>query len=110
MLAKIKVDSRFTFSAHATLVHFLVPFVLFGAQASNLRAQPNIAQQQQNRAAVTTLEFGKPIERELAGERGHDYQITLADGQYASAVLEQRGIDAVVRLIGEDGNAIIDFD
>ena len=110
MLARLKGYQGVTFSAHARRRLFLLPLVLLCSHASNLRAQQNTAAQQQNRTEVATLELGKPIECGLAGEQGHSYQITLAAGQYARAVLEQRGIDAVVRLIGEDGNAIIDFD
>ena len=44
------------------------------------------------------LEQGKPIERELAGGQQHSYQIALAEGQYASVVVEQRGIDVAVEL------------
>jgi CHAT domain-containing protein/Tfp pilus assembly protein PilF len=65
---------------------------------------------QQNPQEVTTLELGKPIERELAGEQKHAYQITLAEGQYASVIVEQRGIDLVVQLLGAGGKSIADFD
>ena len=80
--------------------------------------RPSLAQslpQQQNTGAqnlqeTTTLEPGKPIERELAGEQKHGYQIMLAEGQYARVVVEQRGIDLVVELLGTDGKSIADFD
>src|SRR6266513_1753077 len=77
---------------------------------SNGPSSPGQQQIVRDRQEVTALELGKPIERELAVEQRHSYQITLAAGQYARAVLEQRGIDAVVRLIGEDGISVIDFD
>src|SRR6185295_13801972 len=55
------------------------------------------------------LEQGKPIERELAGGQQHSYQITLAEGQYASVVVEQRGIDVAVELQTTDGKIIASF-
>src|SRR5207244_1331189 len=55
---------------------------------------------------VTTLELGKSIERELSGRQRHRYQITLAQGQYASVMVELRGVDIVVRLFAVDGQLI----
>jgi len=54
--------------------------------------------------------MGKPIERELAGGQTHAYQITLAEGQFLNVIVEQRGIDVVVRLLGPDGKLIAEFD
>ena len=59
---------------------------------------------------MVTLELGKPIERELAGGQSHSYQITLAAGQYLHAVVDQRGIDVVVRVFGPDGKQILEVD
>ena len=59
---------------------------------------------------VMTLEPRKPVERELSGEQKHGYQLTLAEGQYARVVVEQRGIDLTVQLLGTDGKSIADFD
>lgn len=57
---------------------------------------------------VTALEPGKAIEREMAGGQSHAYHITLAEGQYLSIVIEQRGIDVAVRLLGPDGKQILE--
>jgi CHAT domain-containing protein/Tfp pilus assembly protein PilF len=59
---------------------------------------------------VTSLELGRTIARELSGGQEHSYQITLAKGQYANLVVEQRGIDLIVQQLGSDGKAIVDFD
>jgi CHAT domain-containing protein/tetratricopeptide (TPR) repeat protein len=56
------------------------------------------------------LESGKPIERELTGSHPHSYQMTLATGHYAKLVVDQRGIDVVVKLFGPDGEQITGFD
>jgi len=75
------------------------------------------AQQQSgaNKAAdeekdVRLLEMGMPIERELAGGQSHLYQITLAAGQYLNVVVDQRGVDVVVTLLGPDGKKLIEVD
>jgi CHAT domain-containing protein/Tfp pilus assembly protein PilF len=60
----------------------------------------------QKAQAVEVLERGKPIERELAAEETHTYRITLAEGEFLSVVVEQRGIDVVVKVVGPDGEQI----
>jgi CHAT domain-containing protein/Tfp pilus assembly protein PilF len=64
---------------------------------------------QENRE-IRQLELGKPIERELAGDQPHSYQIKLAAGQYAKLLVDQRGIDVVVKLSGPDRKQITEFD
>src|SRR6266508_3123519 len=59
---------------------------------------------------VRPLEPGKPIERELAGGQSHAYQITLSAGQFMKVIVEQRGIDVVVGLLGPDDKQIMEFD
>src|SRR5687767_5374997 len=63
-----------------------------------------------NAQEITLLELGKPIERELSGGQEHGYQISLTEGQYASIIVEQRGIDVVVQLQGKEGRGIVSFD
>ncbi|HKR22330.1 MAG TPA: tetratricopeptide repeat protein, partial [Pyrinomonadaceae bacterium] len=58
----------------------------------------------------STLELGKPIERDLAGGETHSYPISLVQGQYAHAVVTQRGIDVVVVFRGPDGQKIVELD
>src|SRR6266849_574199 len=59
---------------------------------------------------VRRLEPGKPIDRELAGGQSHSYEIALAEGQYVKIVVEPRGIDVVVQVLGPDGKPITEFD
>lgn len=59
---------------------------------------------------ITTLELNKPIEREIKGGQKHLYQITLTENQYAKLIVEQRGIDVVVRTTEADGKLISEFD
>jgi CHAT domain-containing protein/tetratricopeptide (TPR) repeat protein len=60
--------------------------------------------------AIRSLEQGKPIEREMAGGQTHEYRIELQAGQYFHVVVDQRGIDVVVALLGPDGKQILDVD
>ncbi len=64
----------------------------------------------QSAQEVTPLEPGRPIARELSGGQEHRYEITLAQGQYASVIVEQRGIDVIIRLFGTEGELIAGFD
>ncbi|MBO0861229.1 MAG: CHAT domain-containing protein [Chloracidobacterium sp.] len=59
---------------------------------------------------VQRLERGKPIERELAGDQSQVYQLSLDAGQYVKLVLDQRGIDVVVRILGPDAGQAVEFD
>jgi CHAT domain-containing protein/tetratricopeptide (TPR) repeat protein len=59
---------------------------------------------------VEVLEQGKPIERALAAEQSHSYQITLAEDDYLSVEVEQRGIDVTVKVLGPDGKQILESD
>jgi CHAT domain-containing protein/Tfp pilus assembly protein PilF len=58
------------------------------------------------------LDPGKAIERGLESGESHyyAYQLTLAAGQYAKLMVEQRGIDVVVKLFGPDGKQLSQFD
>ena len=64
----------------------------------------------QDTQEAPTLALGTLIERELSGGGKHVYQITLGEGQYASVIVEQRGIDVLVRALGPDGKLIAEFD
>src|SRR5262245_42847262 len=56
-----------------------------------------------------TLEAGTAVDRELSRGQEHLYQLSLANGEYASVVVEQRGIDVVVQARRPDGTVIADF-
>jgi len=64
----------------------------------------------QENQQIRQLEPGKPIERELVGGQFHSYQMTPAAGQYVKLVVDQRGIDVVVKLFGPDSKQIVEFD
>ena len=56
-------------------------------------------------AQVRPLELGKAVERELAGGAQHSYQLQLSAGQFLHVIVDQRGIDAAVKLFAPDGKA-----
>src|SRR5262249_29485725 len=62
-----------------------------------------------SRTAVT-LETGKAIERAMAGGEAHDYKVPLKAGQFLHLVVDQRGIDVVVRVLGPDGKRLAEVD
>lgn len=83
----------------------MLPGCLQGSEVAALnRRQPGQSGPQQ----ATALEPFKPIERQLAGEQRHNYQITLAEGQSANVILEQRGVDVVVQFLGTDGKPLVE--
>ena len=55
---------------------------------------------------TTLLEPGKAVERELTTGNKHSYQVMLAKGQYARVVVQQHGIDVIIRVSGPDGKMI----
>ena len=59
--------------------------------------------------AVTRLESGTPIEREMSAQQEHRYQLALRAGEYTRVTVVQRGIDVVVRLIAADGTVLGEF-
>ncbi|MBO0721615.1 MAG: tetratricopeptide repeat protein, partial [Blastocatellia bacterium] len=105
---------------------FLVLFLLSAALtvAPTLRAWgrtpcPVSQSPQQRRVAgndakdekeVSELEPGKRIKRELAGGEQHVYQIRLNADQFLKVIVEQKGIDVVVDVLGPDGKQLQEFD
>ena len=56
------------------------------------------------------LEPGNPTQRELTGSQSHSYQMTLTDGQYFKVIVDQRGVDISLELIGPDGKQVTESD
>jgi tetratricopeptide (TPR) repeat protein len=59
-----------------------------------------------NNQNLPRLELGKPIERQLAGNEVHSYQMSVQAGQYLHVVVQQRGINVVVTLFGPDAKPL----
>lgn len=69
-----------------------------------------LAQEQANPTPLTALTVAQPVSREMRGGEEHSYQVTLSAGQYARVVLEQKGIDVVLALLGADGKPSLEVD
>jgi tetratricopeptide (TPR) repeat protein len=83
-----------------------------GSPSQTLRAARFrvLAQSAANAAAAPTeLRVGQTYGRELSGGVSHRYQLRLDAGEYAGLIVEQRGIDVAIRLLGPDGGALADF-
>jgi len=81
-----------------------ISLLMFWTQANaSVLAQTGAANAAQD---ALPLELGKPVARELAGGQSHSYRITLTEGQYLRVIVEQRGIDVAVRLLGPDDKQI----
>ncbi|HJQ27102.1 MAG TPA: CHAT domain-containing tetratricopeptide repeat protein [Blastocatellia bacterium] len=88
-------------------VRRLIPLVVLAALTLPLTASSTPAQ---SPPEIRQLEIGKPIERELRGGQSHVYEVQLAAGQYLSAVIDQRGIDVAITVIGTDGKPLAETD
>jgi len=56
-----------------------------------------------------SLQPGKLIQREIAIGEAHSYALSLATGQYAYVVVNQKGVDVVVTTYGPDGAKIAEM-
>src|SRR5882724_8514934 len=52
----------------------------------------------QNSKDAPIISLGRPIEVELAGGQSNWYQVFLKAGEYVHIIVDQRGIDVIVRL------------
>ena len=66
----------------------------------------NAAKSQQAQELVVN----QPVAREMRGGEEHWYQLTLSNGQHARVVVEQKGIDVVLALLGADGKPLLEVD
>ena len=71
---------------------------LLGVQAANAQAGP------------TSLQPGTPIERTLAAGQSHSYTISLEQDQFLQLLVDQRGIDVVVRTFSPAGRRLREVD
>ncbi|HVE55339.1 MAG TPA: erythromycin esterase family protein [Pyrinomonadaceae bacterium] len=55
-------------------------------------------------------EPGKPVEREMQAGETHVYQITLKNGEFLDAAVNQRGIDVVVQVFAPDNSKVAEID
>ena len=60
--------------------------------------------------AQTTLQIGTPIEREIDGNQVHEFNVKVDENEYVELVVEQRGIDVIVKLTSPAGKSFRQFD
>ncbi len=82
-----------------------VPWLLLLSVAVN-GASPQLPDQ----TSAYTVTVGQPVVREMRGGEQHTFEVKLDAGQYARVVLDQKGIDVVLGLLGADGKPILEAD
>src|SRR5215208_3688076 len=55
---------------------------------------------------IHSLEQGSPLEVEMARGGAHRYRVALKSGQYLRVVVEQKGIEIALALLGADSNTV----
>src|ERR1041384_1201547 len=60
--------------------------------------------------AQTALQLSTPLERTLAPNETHEFTVTLEENAWIQFVVEQQGIDVVVKTFAPDGRALGEFD
>ena len=63
-----------------------------------------------NAQGPRSLQLGTPIERTLKAEQTLEFMLNLKENTFVQLVVEQRGIDAIVKVISPDGKVVGDFD
>ncbi|MDX6384495.1 MAG: hypothetical protein QOK48_2068 [Blastocatellia bacterium] len=76
----------------------LLFILLFAAQVTNAQTD------------LTMLQTGTPVERTLAAGQSHTYGIDLEEDQFLQFVVDQHGIDVVVRVVSPTGRKLGEFD
>jgi CHAT domain-containing protein/Tfp pilus assembly protein PilF len=93
----------------------VVAFAIIFCSGASLRAissgqAASAAASVPDQVEAPVIDAGKIIDRELAGGQKDTYRVAFAEGQYAKILVEQRGVDVVVRLLDADGKALIEAD
>jgi hypothetical protein len=64
----------------------------------------------QSTLSNSSLQPGTPIERTLSVGQSHSYTINLEQGQFAQLIVDQHGIDVIVRVFSPAGRRLGEFD
>ena len=59
---------------------------------------------------ATTLQLGTPVERTLKAGQTQEFTLNLEENTFVQLVVDQRGIDAVVKVFSPAGKLIDDYD
>ncbi len=90
---------------HARRLQGVVSFLL-----ALIFSQMGMMVSAQDKKNVIVLEPNKPIERELAKGQSDSYRITISADQFVRFIVDQRGIDVLLVLVGADGREIMERD
>src|SRR5678816_2034295 len=63
-----------------------------------------------NAQGPTTLQPGTPIERTIGPNQTQQFDITLEENSFIQLVVEQRGIDVVVKVLSPSGKTLGEYD
>src|SRR5262245_37304235 len=88
----------------------IFPIIWFQASPDMVLKAGGVVSPTQDNQQFRRLELAKPVIRELNGVDVHLYQLMLASGQHINLVVDQRGIDVLVRLFGADGKQVTESD
>jgi len=78
--------------------------------AASMQETVNTSRHIEDKKDTLRIELGVPVERTLSGGEVHTYEINLKVDQFINLVVDQRGIDVVVTLLGPDGKQIVEVD
>lgn len=81
-----------------------------GAALAGILLLSGAAVQAREQASATAVVVGQAVAREIRGSEQHSFQLKLSAGQYARIVVEQKGIDVVLALLGADGKTVVEVD
>ena len=60
--------------------------------------------------AQTPLQVNTPLDRTLGPGQTHDFTVTLEENTWIQLVVEQQGVDAIVKVVSPEGRALGEFD
>lgn len=60
--------------------------------------------------AQTQLQLGSPLERELQPGQQHEFTVDLQENNFIQLVVEQRGIDVIIKVFSPAGKSLGEFD
>ena len=63
-----------------------------------------------NAQGPTTLQLGTPVERTLKPGQTQEFTLNLAENTFVQIQVEQRGIDAIVKVFAPNGKSVGEYD
>lgn len=102
---------RFGFLSSSLMIQIVFVAALHGPTSTSVYAfaAPG-ARILETQEAAEELKPGAPIERELAGGNSHSYRVHLTSKQFLRVVVNQKGIDVVLRVFGPEEQKLTEVD